>query len=126
VTVSGGAGKCLRKQRNIFSPLPQRRNINRNNAETVKEISAEIPRSDFLFEGPMRGADNANVHWNGFVTSQSFDPSLFQGAQEFGLHICAHVANLVEEQRATTGLLKFPLSSGGRSRKCAFFVTKKL
>src|SRR5581483_578299 len=44
----------------------------------------------------------------------------------FGLHVRAHVADLVQEQRAAVGLLELALAACRSPRKSALFMAKKL
>src|SRR5215207_4183801 len=74
----------------------------------------------------MSGADNSHINRNRLVAAESFNMALFESAQEFGLHIRAHVTNLVQKESSAVGLLKLPSPARGSPRKCAFFMAEKL
>src|ERR1041384_6880674 len=85
-----------REHWNIFSTIPQRRDIDRYYTQTVKEVGAEISILDLVFQITMRGADNPNVDSDRLVAAESFNSSLFEGAQQLCLYVRAHVADLIE------------------------------
>src|ERR1044072_3012110 len=114
------------KHRNIFTTFTQWRNINRDDAEAVKKIGAEILSLDLLFQCAMRRADDAHIDGNRFVAAESFNPPLFERAQQLCLDISAHVPDFIEEQGTAVCLLELAFAACGSARKCAFFVAKKL
>ena len=74
----------------------------------------------------MRGHEDADVHADGFVSTDTLDLAFFQNAQELGLHGDGHVADFVKKQSAAIGLLEFPEMFGGRAGERAFFVAEEL
>src|SRR5690349_15487467 len=54
----------------------------------------------------MRGADDAHVDRNLARAAYAADGLLLDGAQQAGLRLQAHLAQLVEQQRAAVGLLE--------------------
>jgi hypothetical protein len=71
-------------------------------------------------------AHNPHIDGNRFVTAQPLNSSFLQRAQKLRLHVGAHIANLIQEQRAAIGLFEFSLAARCRPRKSALFVAKKL
>jgi len=57
--------KMLDQQRDISRALTQRGQFNREYAQTIEEIRAELPFLDHLSQIPMGGADHAHVGVNG-------------------------------------------------------------
>ena len=58
--------------------------------------------------------------------SYRFDDPLLNGAKQLGLKFDAKLADLIEKQGASVGLLKFPLLILNRSSKSASHVTEEL
>src|SRR5436190_18425405 len=111
---------------NVFASLAQWRNLDRHYLQTVKQVRAKISVLDFFFQCAMRRANDAHVNRNRFVAPETLNAPLFKGAQKLGLDICAHITDFVEEQRAAVSLFKFSPPTARSTRKCAFFVAKKL
>src|SRR3989442_15635140 len=92
------SGERGREHRNVFPTIPQRRDIDRHDAQTVEEVGAEISILDLVFQITMGGAHDPNVDSDRFVAPESFNSSLFEGAQQLRLHVRTHIAYLIEEQ----------------------------
>src|SRR5207248_11092221 len=84
--------------RDVFPTIPQRRDIDRHYAQAVEQVGAEISILDLVFQITMSGAHDPNVDGDRFIATESFNSSLFEGAQQLCLYIRAHVAYLIDEQ----------------------------
>ena len=73
----------------------------------------------------MGGNDDADVHLDGLIATDTFDFALFEDPQELGLHGQRHIPDLVEEKRATFGLFEFTGVARGGTGERAFFVAEK-
>src|SRR5438552_1329030 len=107
MTLGSLAGKGLREDGNVLASFAQRSNVDRNHAQAIEEIGAKISIGNFFFQRAMRGADDPHIYRNRFVTAKSFNPTLFQRAQELCLYVGAHVANLIQKEGAAVCLLEF-------------------
>src|SRR6266545_3453289 len=125
VTFRSGTRKRFGKLRDIFASFPKRRNIDGDNTQTIEKISTKISGGDLLFKWTMSRAHDAHVDRNRLVTTQPFNSSFFQCAQELCLYVGTHVANLIEKQSAAICLLEFSPTSCRSPRKSIFFMTKK-
>jgi len=76
------------------------------NKNAMEQVLAKIALLHLFFQLAMRRHHHAHVHLGRLVSANAFDFSLFQHAQQFGLHGQRHVADFVEKQRAVRGLLK--------------------
>ena len=74
----------------------------------------------------MRGGDDAHVAADRDVVADALEHALLQHAQQLHLHRRAHVADLVEEQRAALGDLEAALAGGDRAGEDAFLVAEQL
>ena len=73
----------------------------------------------------MRGGDDAHVALARDVAADALVDSFLQDAQQLHLHRQAHVADLVEEQRAALGDLEAALAGGDRAGERALLVAEQ-
>ena len=74
----------------------------------------------------MSGRENADVGTTLLAAADALEDALLENAQQLHLHVDAHVADLVQEQRAAVGQLETPNARGQRAREGAFLVTEQL
>src|SRR5205085_8868500 len=67
---------------------------------------AEVSLLDLLLEVLVRRRDDADVHFHGARRAEALDFAFLEHAQDLGLRLRAHVADLVEEDRAAVALLE--------------------
>ena len=115
-----------RQRRDIFAPFAQRRNPQFNHLDAVVEIFAEAPRIDHRFEILVGGRDDAHVDRQRLVAADALEALLLDGAQQLGLRLQAHVADLVEKQRAAVGRFELALAPRHRAGEGALLVTEQL
>src|SRR5262249_32535497 len=70
--------EVLDEQRDVFSPFPQRRNLNWEDVEPIKQIGAEGTRSDGRRQVATRGRDDPHVSSNRPVSSDAFELAFLQ------------------------------------------------
>ena len=63
----------------------------------------------------MRGDDHPDIHFHGTAAADALYFPFFENAQKLGLHAQRHVADLIEKQGASIGLLEFSNVAGGGS-----------
>src|SRR5579862_3840146 len=113
------------QQWNVLRPLPQWRNANWKNIQTIIQILAKLASLDHLFQITIRGCHQPHIHFLRASTAESFKFSLLQGAQQLWLNLDRNVSNLVQEQRALISQLQPADFLRNRSRECASFVSEK-
>ena len=94
------------QQRHIFNALAQRRHVEWNHVQPVKQIFAKISALDFFFQILVGGRHHANIHLNGCLGAHRLEALLLQRPQNFGLGLQAHVAHFVQKERPAVGLLQ--------------------
>src|SRR5229473_3563189 len=94
--------KCVGEEGNVRRPLPQRRQANVEDVQAIVQILAERATIHRLSEVPVRRSDDANVGLQKTRATQSLKLALLQHAQKLCLGGQAHLADLVEEQYATS------------------------
>ncbi len=107
-------------------PLAQRRHLDGEHVQAVVQILAEAPAGDRVLEIAVGGGDDAHVAGHGHVVADALEHALLQDPQQLHLHGDAHVADLVEEQRAALGDLEAPLARGDGTGERALLVTEQL
>ena len=87
-------------------PLAQGRKVDLEDREPVEEVLAELALRDRPREVAVRGRDDAHVGLQHLRPAEPLELALLEDAQELRLHGRAHLAHLVEEERAAGGLLE--------------------
>src|SRR5207253_10051012 len=86
----------------------------------MEEILTELSLADQRLEIPVRGDDDANVHWNWLITADALDFTFFQDAQQLSGQ--AHIDMAV---RATKlGALDFLEKPNGQSEPRAMRLAR--
>src|SRR5438874_7378874 len=109
----------------VRGAIAERRNVKRNDIETIEKILTKTAVQDFLFEILVSSGDDANVHTNGLIGADRFEALFFEYAQNLGLSAEAHVADFIEKQSAAIGLLKFADLVVASTGETAFDVAEK-
>ena len=94
-----------RERQDIVAAFAQRRQVNRNDVETVVEVLAKAPGLDLLKRVPVGGADQAHVDLETAIAADRLDRPGLGEAQQLGLQGGIHVADFVQEQGAAVGQL---------------------
>ena len=100
--------EVLHQQRNIFAALAQRRQIEADYVEAVKQVFAEAAFFHHLAEIHVGGGDDAHVHLNFLHAAQVHELAVLQHAQNLALRVHAHGADFVEEEGAAVGNFEQP------------------
>ena len=116
----------IREQRNVFLPLAQRRHEYRDHAQTKVQIFAKASTADLGLQVLVRRREHPDVDLDPRRTADGLERLLLQDAQHLGLRLDAHVADLVEKQRAAVGDLELAAPVRNRAGKCATHVSEQL
>ncbi len=103
--------EVLDQQRNVAPPLAQRRQVQGDDVEPIVEVLAELPLAHQGLEVAVGGGQHADVDANRLVAAEPLDRPLLQRAQQLGLQLQRHVADLVEVERAAVGQLELAEAS---------------
>jgi len=85
--------EMLNQQWNVFTSFPQRRRLNRNDVETIKEIAAELAVGDKLFEIAVGGSGSPARQRSRWHRSRAVRSRRFQNAQQLCLNCGGEVGN---------------------------------
>jgi hypothetical protein len=90
----------------VLGALAQGRHHHGQHVEPVEQVLAEGALADGLAQVLVGGRDDAHVHLAGHVAAQGLDLVVLEHAQQRGLEVRGHVADLVQEHGAPGGGLE--------------------
>ena len=94
------------EQRDVFTPVAERRHRDRKDVEPVEQVAAEPALPGFLEQIAIGRGDDADVDVDRPRTAEALDLAVLQHAQELRLELERQLADLVEEERAAIGQLE--------------------
>ncbi len=104
--------KVFRQHRDIVAARPQRRRqLQPQGAQAVKQIGAKIALLNRLLQAGVGGADDAKVDLYRLLPTDPGDGFFFQRAQQPGLQVQRHFADLIQKQGAAVGGFQQPASA---------------
>src|SRR5207249_317608 len=90
----------IREQRNIFRPLTQRRQLDRDDVDSIEQVFAEPAVLDGLLQVDVGRGDETELRFDRLGSADALDLAFLNRAQQLRLQIEPEVADLVEEERA--------------------------
>src|SRR6185503_19793021 len=118
--------EVIDQERHVLETISQRRQLERNHVEPVKQIRAEVSLLDLDVQTFVRRGDQTDVNSDRVSTSNGLEALLFQPSQHLRLNLRTHVADFVEKDRRTVGQFELAFLCGRRTGECAFHVAKQL
>ncbi len=98
---------------------------NRDDVQPVEEILAELAVLHHLPQVEVRGRDDADVDLDRLHAAEAHEVALLDDAQQLGLGLERHVADLVEEDRAAVREVEQPLLRVDGAREGALHVAEE-
>ena len=90
----------------IIAPIDQAGHAQHHGADAVEQIQAEFVLRDHVREVAVGARDQAEIDRDRTIAAHALHGALLQHAQQLGLRVERHVADLVEEDGAAFGLLE--------------------
>src|SRR5690242_4149727 len=118
--------EVLCQQRNVLAPFANWRNVNWYDVQPIVEILAKSPGRNFAFQGLIRRGNHPHINGNGFRAANPRDHVVLQHAKDFRLCRQAHVAYLIQKERALVGLLELSRAISNSAGEGAFHVAEEL
>src|SRR5437870_806059 len=118
--------EVLDERRDVLLAFAQRRHVDVDDVESVKEVVAELVLLDLLLEVLVRRAHDADVDLDRKRRPDSLDLAVLEDAQELGLHREAHLGDLVQEDRALVRELEAASTLGLRAGEAPLLVAEEL
>ena len=105
---------------NIFLAVPEGRNNNGYDIQTIIKVLPEPVFPDRLLNVAVRRGNDPDVRLNRLVSADPFELVLLQHPQQFYLHRGGQFADFIQEQRSLVGCFEPADASGRRSGKGPF------
>src|SRR5262249_27462446 len=122
VRLRGDLEEVPREERDVLAARAERWDRERHHVQPVEEIGAKLLLLDRLRQVPVRRGHDARVDLDRLLTADALDLALLEDAQELRLHRERHVADLVEEERASARALELAAALLRRARERAGLV----
>ena len=95
------------QQPDVVAPLAQRRDLDVHDVEAVKQILAELVRRHAIDQPTVGRGDDANVDARrAAIGADALNLAVLEKPQQQRLHLQAHLADFVHEDRAAMRLLE--------------------
>ena len=104
------------QQTDVVRTVAQRGHEDRNDVQPEVEILAKAAAANFRLKVLVGRAQHAHVDFDPCRAAHRLHRLLLQDPQHLGLRLQAHVADLVEENRAAVGDLELAAAIGDRAR----------
>ena len=110
----------------VLPALPQRRQLDRHDRQPEVEVLPEAAARDLGLEVLVGRRDDPDVDLDPVPAADPLDLPLLEEPEELDLEREAHLADLVEEERAAVGDLELPLPLDVGARVGALLVPEQL
>src|SRR6266702_2022591 len=100
------AAEISDKKRNVLAPLPQRRQVNRNDCQPVIKVFAECAGTHRLVDIQIGGGYDADIKFLYLRAPYRLDFPLLQRPEQLGLQLNRQISNLIKEKRSPFRQLK--------------------
>ncbi len=117
--------EVAREHGHIFVALAQRGQAQADDVEAVEQVFAKPPLQDALFQVLVGGGNHAHMGLHSGMAAHAVELPVRQNAQQACLQIKRHVANFIQEQRATLGLLEAAAPLRLRAGEGTAFMAKQ-
>src|SRR5262245_42650951 len=118
--------KVLDQRGDIFPPLAERRNLEREHVQAVKEIFSQGTTSDRTLQVAVGRGNHPHVRANRLRSADTLEFPLLQNAQEGNLRFRRQLTDFIQEDRASLCKLKPAQALLQGSGKGSFLVTEQL
>src|ERR1700688_3720608 len=118
--------EVLNQQGNVFSSLPQSRNLNRKNVKAVKQIATKCARSDGRLQVAIGGGYPPHVSSNMLIATHPLKLPLLQNTQQRNLSFRGQLTDFIKKEGASFRQLEpaqAPLECPGES---SFLMAEQL
>jgi hypothetical protein len=121
-------GKSLNEmcgqQGNIFRTLTERRKLDSDHVETIKQIGAETSCSNLVLQSLVRRGKDTDVGLDRLGSSDAFKRASLKNPQKLGLKDERSITNLVEQKSPAIGQLESTNDTTIRPCECTLLVAE--
>ncbi len=118
--------EVLHQQRDVVLALAQRRQVHGDDVQPVVEVLAEAALVDHRAQVDVGRRDDAHVDLDRLDAAEAHELALLDHAQQLGLRLERHVADLVEEDAALVGDLEQALLGRDGAGEGALHVAEQV
>jgi hypothetical protein len=104
--------KIVHQDGDVFAPFSQRRNLDREDIDPVKQIFAKLILTNHRLQVAVRCGNQSHIHANALVASQPLELLLLDSAQQLRLQVHGDVAHFVKKKCSAIGHLESPIDIG--------------
>jgi hypothetical protein len=104
----------VRDDGDVVGPVPQRRQRDGDDVQTIEQVLAEAARPDGSLEVAVRGGDDPHIDADVLHAPDPLELVLLQHAQELCRETRRQLADLVEEESAAVGELEPQIAGTNR------------
>src|SRR5215469_893386 len=115
----------VHQQRNILAPLPQGRNLDRENVEPVEKILTKLVLPNHGSEIAMRRGNQPHVYLDRLRASETLELLLLDCPQQFRLEFQADIPDLIQKERAPVRQFKSAFSLDQSSSERPLLMTEQ-
>ena len=126
VTATGPSEQPACQQGHIFNSISQGRERDHDRGQPKEQIFPKTTLPHLVSQTAMSRPEHPDVHIPGLILTDAMDLALLQEPQQLRLHGWWHLADLVEQHRASVRRLQKADSIRARPRERAFSMTKEL
>src|SRR5689334_18056510 len=113
------------QQGNIFHAVAQRRQAYADDVQPIIQVFAELTFFDQLFQVHVGSSNDADVDLDFLHSTQMHELAVLEHAQDLGLRIESHGADLIQEERAFVGNFEQALFGGDGAGECTFYMAEE-
>jgi hypothetical protein len=113
------------EERDIFAAGAEGRQLQADDVEAVEEVFAEAALADGVLQVDVGGGDDADVDLDLLHAAEMHEAAVLEDAQNLGLHVHAHGADLVEEESTAVGDFEETLFCGDGGGEGTFDVAEE-
>ena len=117
--------EMIQQRGDVFATLAESRQADRETVEAIEQVLSEFVLGHHRDEVLIGSGDDADVGLDRRVAADALELLLLEQSQCLGLSCGAHVADLVEEDRAAVDLLELADVTLIRAGEGSFFVTEE-
>ncbi len=117
---------AFHQHRDVLAAVPQRRDLERHNAQAVKQILAEVLRLHLFFQVAVGGGHHPHVHLEGFLAAHPLYFMLLQHVQQLHLELVGELADFIEKDGPAVRQLKPSPPRANRPGKGALLMAVEL
>src|SRR5690606_13601017 len=120
------SGKMLRENLDILHPLAKGRDLESDDIEAEQQVFTERLFGDGFGKIAVGGCDNADIDGHRLGAANTVDDLFLNGAEQLGLELDIHLADLIEQQGAAVGFLELADTAGNGAGEGALLMSEKL